>query len=167
LKWGQPQRHRLTLSRFAGLSLSACLVLLLWLGWALPARAVEACAPMDPRGVAQLFDQWNSALRSGDPDQVVALYSDDALLLPTLSSQPRNSPAGIRDYFKGFLAGEPQGHIDSRSIQLGCNEAMAAGTYSFRFADGHQVQARYTFVYVFNEGHWQIQHHHSSLMPSA
>ena len=141
--------------------------MLLWLGWALPARAAEACAPLDPEGVAQLFDQWNSALRSGDPDQVVALYSNDALLLPTLSSEPRTSPAGIRDYFTGFLAGGPQGQIDSRSIQLGCNEAMAAGTYSFRFADGHQVKARYTFVYVFSDGHWLIQHHHSSLMPSA
>jgi len=147
--------------------LSACLVLLLWLGLAVPARAAEACAPMDARGVAQLFDQWNGALRSGDPDQVVALYSTNALLLPTLSNEPRTTPAGIRDYFTGFLAGGPQGHIDSRSLQLGCNEAMAAGTYRFRFADGHQVQARYTFVYVFSDGRWQIQHHHSSLMPSA
>ncbi len=147
--------------------ISACLALLLWLGWATPARAAQACTPINEKEVAQLFDQWNSALASGDPDQVVALYSSDALLLPTLSSEPRTSPAGIRDYFNGFLAGEPQGHIDSRSIQLGCNEAMSAGTYSFRFADGQQVKARYTFVYVFSDGRWQIQHHHSSLMPSA
>jgi uncharacterized protein (TIGR02246 family) len=146
---------------------SACLAVLLWLGWAMPIGAAEACAPMDAQGVAQLFDQWNFALRSGDPDQVTALYSTDALLLPTLSSEPRTSPAGIRDYFAGFLAGAPQGQIESRSIQLGCNEAMAAGTYSFRFADGHTAQARYTFVYVFSDGRWQIQHHHSSLMPSA
>ena len=44
---------------------------------------------MDAQGVAQLFDQWNFAMRSGDPDQVTALYSNDALLLPTLSSEPR------------------------------------------------------------------------------
>ena len=141
--------------------------MLLWLGWAAPMQAAQACAPIDNAQVGQLFDQWNRALASGDPDQVVALYSNDALLLPTLSDEPRTTPAGIRDYFTGFLAGEPQGQINSRTIQVSCNEAMSAGTYSFRFADGHQVKARYTFVYVFSDGRWQIQHHHSSLVPNA
>jgi uncharacterized protein (TIGR02246 family) len=117
--------------------------------------------------VAELFDHWNAALRSGDPGQVTALYSSDALLLPTLSAEPRTTPEGIRNYFEGFLAGGPEGRIEHRTIQLGCNEAMDAGTYSFRFADGHRVQARYTFVYVFSDGRWQIQHHHSSLVPNA
>ena len=147
--------------------ISTWLVMLLWLGSSGPALAAQACAPIDAPAVAELFDRWNGALRSGDPAQVSALYSADALLLPTLSNEPRTTPAGIRDYFTGFLAGGPQGHIDSRSLQLGCNEAMAAGTYSFRFADGRQVRARYTFVYVFSDGRWQIQHNHSSLMPSA
>lgn len=147
--------------------ISAWLVILLWLGLSAPALAAQACTPIDAPAVAALFDHWNDALRSGDPAQVSALYSADALLLPTLSAEPRTTPDGIRNYFAGFLAGGPQGRIERRSIQLGCNEAMDAGTYSFRFADGHVVQARYTFLYVFSEGRWQIQHHHSSLVPEA
>jgi len=143
------------------------LSLLLWLGLSAPAMAAQACAPIDAPAVAELFDHWNAALRSGEPEQVTSLYSSDALLLPTLSAEPRSTPDGIRDYFEGFLAGRPQGRIEHRSIQLGCNEAMDAGSYSFRFADGHVVQARYTFVYVFSDGRWQIQHHHSSLVPDA
>ncbi len=143
------------------------LSLLLWLGLSAPAVAAQACAPIDAPAVAELFDHWNAALRSGEPEQVTSLYSSDALLLPTLSAEPRSTPDGIRDYFEGFLAGRPQGRIEYRSIQLGCNEAMDAGSYSFRFADGHVVQARYTFVYVFSDGRWQIQHHHSSLVPDA
>ena len=142
-------------------------MLLLWLGLSAPALAAQACAPIDAPAVAALFERWNTALGSGDPDQVAALYSPTALLLPTLSPEPRTTPEGIRDYFTGFLTGAPRGRIESRSIQLGCNEAMDAGTYSFRFADGRRVPARYTFVYVFSDGRWQIQHHHSSLLPTG
>ena len=108
--------------------------------------------------------------------QVAALYSDDALLLPTLSAEPRQSHAAIRDYFTNFLARAPRGRIDSRTIQLGCNSAVDAGTYSFLVADPgpaegtgerHWVSARYTFLYGYRDGEWRILHHHSSLQPPA
>jgi len=128
------------------------------------------CAPISRAEVEGLFDRWNAALASGEAAQVAALYSDDALLLPTLSDQPRDSPAAIRDYFEGFLARDPQGRIDSRQIQIGCNEALDAGTYSFRLSgragdSGDWVHARYTFLYVHGADGWRIQHHHSSLQP--
>ncbi len=147
--------------------MSLVLAAALLLAAAPAALAAASCAPISTGAVEALFDRWNAALASGDPGEVSALYSPDALLLPTLSPQPRTDPAGIRDYFSGFLAGGPQGRIESRMIQLGCNEALDAGTYSFRFRDGHQVQARYTFVYGFDQGEWRIVHHHSSLEPSA
>jgi hypothetical protein len=34
-------------------------------------------------------------------------------------------------------------------------------------ADGTKVKARYTFVYVFEDGEWKISHHHSSIMPES
>ena len=147
--------------------MSLALAAALLLAAAPAALAAASCAPISTGEVEALFDRWNAALASGDPGQVSALYSPDALLLPTLSPQPRTDPAGIRNYFSGFLAGGPQGRIESRTIQLGCNEALDAGTYSFRFRDGHQVQARYTFVYGFDQGEWRIVHHHSSLEPTG
>ncbi|MFM7652657.1 MAG: SgcJ/EcaC family oxidoreductase [Vulcanococcus sp.] len=136
-----------------------------------PAPASPArCAPISRPEVEGLFERWNSALASADAAVVAALYSDDALLLPTLSDQPRDTPAAIRDYFEGFLARHPQGRIDSRQIRIGCNAALDAGTYSFRLtgAGGGPaawVHARYTFVYVHGDDGWRIQHHHSSLQP--
>jgi len=131
------------------------------------------CTPISEAQVAQLFDRWNSALASGDADRVVELYSSDALLLPTLSTEPRQTPAAIRDYFLGFLARAPQARIDSRTIRVGCDSALDAGTYSFRVGDpaapaaGRQwVRARYSFVYAPVHGEWRIIHHHSSLQPS-
>ena len=176
--------------RLAALTLS----LQMLLGAALPAAALAeaptatTCAPISERQVAALFERWNDALASGNPNQVVSLYSDDALLLPTLSGEPRRTHAAIRDYFNNFLARAPRGRIDSRTIRLGCNSALDAGTYSFLLRDpadaagaGREewVKARYSFVYTFNpgagagagdgpgQGEWLILHHHSSLQPPA
>jgi uncharacterized protein (TIGR02246 family) len=155
------------LAALVGLVLALVLLLKATPAAAANSTTSVSCAPISSAEVASLFDRWNAALASGDPGQVSALYSPDAVLLPTLSPEPRTDPAGIRNYFSGFLAGGPQGRIESRTIQLGCNEALDAGTYSFRFRDGHQVQARYTFVYGFDQGQWQIVHHHSSLEPAG
>lgn len=34
-------------------------------------------------------------------------------------------------------------------------------------ADGSKDKARYSFIYVFEEGDWKIAHHHSSVMPES
>ena len=185
--------------RRLGLRLAALTIgLQMLLGAALPVAALAGaqaeapteappgttCAPISERQVAALFERWNDALASGDPNQVASLYSDDALLLPTLSAEPRRTHAAIRDYFSDFLARAPRGRIDSRTIRLGCNSALDAGTYSFLLRDpadsagaGREqwVKARYSFVYTFRPGagsgdgpgEWLILHHHSSLQPQA
>lgn len=131
------------------------------------AAAAPACAPTDQRQVAALFDRWNASLATLDPDKVVANYAPDAVLLPTVSNQPRTNPKEIRDYFVKFLKNGPQGSIDQRTIRIGCNVAQDVGTYSFRFKDGSTVHARYTYVYEWRDGQWLIAHHHSSAMPET
>jgi len=34
-------------------------------------------------------------------------------------------------------------------------------------ATGKKVQGRYTFVYVYEDGEWKINHHHSSVLPEG
>ena len=125
------------------------------------------CKATDQQQVAALFDRWNDSLRTLDPDKVVANYAADGILLPTVSNQPRTNPAEIREYFVKFLKNAPQGRIDSRTIKIGCNLAQDVGTYTFRFKDGTTVQARYTYVYEWQNGKWLIAHHHSSAMPEG
>ncbi|MBN3780406.1 SgcJ/EcaC family oxidoreductase [Burkholderia sp. Ac-20345] len=125
----------------------------------------QTCAPATQQQIAGLFDRWNASLRTGDPDEVVANYAADGVLLPTVSNQPRTNPAEIRDYFVKFLKSGPQGTIDQRIIKIGCNVAQDVGTYTFKFADGQKVHARYTYVYEWQNGTWLIAHHHSSAMP--
>lgn len=37
--------------------------------------------------IASLFDDWNAALATKDPQQVANLYAHDAVLLPTVSNE--------------------------------------------------------------------------------
>lgn len=124
--------------------------------------------PITEDEVRDLFLVWNDALATGKPRRVQALYTRDASLLPTLSDTPRNSPAAIRDYFKLFLKKKPQGVILEGEIKIGHNWAQDAGIYEFTDGnDGSKVQARYSFVYVWENGKWMISHHHSSILPEG
>lgn len=125
----------------------------------------QACAPANAQQIAALFDRWNDSLRTGDPDKVVANYAPDGVLLPTVSNQARTTPAAIKDYFVKFLKNKPQGTIDDRFIRIGCNVAQDVGNYTFKYANGKTVHARYTYVYEWKDGKWLIAHHHSSAMP--
>lgn len=116
--------------------------------------------------IAALFERWNDALQTREPARVVALYADDAILLPTVSNQPRLTPAERTDYFEHFLADGPAGSIDMRQIEIGCNMAVDAGLYTFNFADtGESVSGRYSYTYRWDGETWLITSHHSSAMP--
>jgi uncharacterized protein (TIGR02246 family) len=132
--------------------------------------ASARCAAITAKQVAALFDRWNAALATNNPDAVVKNYSTDAVLLPTAANGPLIGPEAIRGYFVHFLEKHPQGTIDKRTIRIGCNTAFDAGTYIFTL-DGSQpgsrvqLAARYTYIYEPRGGPWLIVHHHSSAMP--
>ncbi len=115
--------------------------------------------------VAALFDRWNASLKTGNPKKVVANYAPASLLLPTVSNKPRFTAAEKEDYFVHFLERKPEGKIDDRMIEVDCNSATDAGLYTFKFADGAIVKARYSFSYKKVGEEWLISSHHSSAMP--
>lgn len=123
------------------------------------------------REIAALFTRWNAALGTGDAHQVAALYADDALLLPTKSSEARVTPEAREAYFRDFLKKYPgvKATIDAdpaRVIRVADRKATDTGHYTFTTADGAQVKARYTFVYRQEaDGTWRISSHHSSALP--
>jgi uncharacterized protein (TIGR02246 family) len=125
------------------------------------------CTPITQQEVAALFDRWNASLATHDADKVTANYAPDAVLLATVSNQPRTNSAEIKDYFEHFLKRDPQGAIDTRTIRIGCNEATDVGTYTFKVSGKTPgttdiVKARYSFIYEPRDGKWVIVHHHSS-----
>ena len=111
---------------------------------------------MEKSEITALFKQWNSALKTGDPKQVAALYAADAILLPTVSNQVRHNHAEIKDYFVHFLAKGPQGKIDESNVRIFGELAINSGVYTFTFKDGVTVQARFTYVYRWDGRRWSI-----------
>jgi len=124
--------------------------------------------PIDEAEVKNLFQLWNSALATEDPDAVAKRYAKNAVLLPTVSDIPRTNYALIKDYFVGFLKKKPQGEILESNVTIGHNWCQDAGIYEFTMlSTGDKVKGRYSFVYVWEDGEWKINHHHSSVMPEA
>lgn len=123
----------------------------------------------DPSEISDQFEKWNSALLTEDPDQVVACYAEDAILLPTVSAQVRHDHDEIRDYFVHFLTKKPEGRIDEQNIRIFNDIAINSGRYTFAVTENDQradVAARFTFVYRKDAQGWQIIEHHSSVLPS-
>ena len=117
--------------------------------------------------IAALFEEWNTALQTGEPKNVTALYESNAILLPTISNQVRHNHEEIEDYFIQFLAKGPKGVINESNIRTFGNIAINSGIYTFTFSDGNSVQARFTYVYRWNGQRWLIVEHHSSALPEG
>lgn len=123
---------------------------------------------MTDNTIGALFDRWNDALQTLDPDKVVELYAQDAVLLPTLSNAVRHNHEEIRDYFVHFLQKRPRGTINESNIRQFADTAIHSGIYTFELtADDQTSEARCRFTYVYSNvsGEWKIVEHHSSLMP--
>merc|ERR1712157_353224 len=128
----------------------------------------SAAPAITKQEVADLFHKWNDALATGDPKKVAARYAKNAVLLPTVSNEPRTTPEGIENYFVDFLKKKPQGVVTSANILIKDGICRDAGVYEFTMGiDGSKVTARYTFTYVYEDGEWKIAHHHSSAMPEG
>ncbi|KAL7479448.1 hypothetical protein ACHAW6_005175 [Cyclotella cf. meneghiniana] len=118
--------------------------------------------------VKNLFQLWNAALATEDPETVANRYAKRAVLLPTVSDVPRTDHYLIKDYFVSFLKKKPQGKILESNVTIGNNWCQDVGIYEFSMgATGDKVKGRYSFVYVWEDGQWKISHHHSSVMPEA
>ena len=132
-------------------------------------------SPQQPskKQIAGLFDRWNAALRTGDPEKVADLYAKDAVLLPTVSNKIRTDHAQIVDYFEHFLQNKPVGEKKRTIINvLDGNSAIDTGIYDFTLTDPKTgakkvVEARYTYEYEKRGGQWKIVNHHSSAMPEG
>ena len=128
------------------------------------------CAAIPAGTPAALFNRFNAAFATKNPDTVTRLFARDAVLLATVSNSPRTDPAMIRDYFVSFLKGSPVGTINTSNVREGCNMLVDMGTWTVALTNQNSglrnnVKARYTFVYKYEDKAWKIAHLHSSMMP--
>lgn len=140
-------------------------------GAALQVRPVAQCVVPTAADLDAQFTRFNDAWKTKNPDTVTAMFDNDAVLLATVASRPRTTLADIRDYFVSFLKNSPVARIDTSTIKAGCNWALRAGTWTVALTNldtgaKSDVNARYTFLYQYDAGVWEIEHLHSSVFPA-
>jgi uncharacterized protein (TIGR02246 family) len=135
-----------------------------------PSRQGDA----DEEDVATAMTMWQDALAKGtsdDPGPILSLYAEDGVLWGTISSQRRDDPAAIRDYFVNAYKALPNLGVTFEDPYIrvyGGDTAVNTGSYTFSYEkDGatQSLPARYSFTLVKRDGDWQIVDHHSSAMP--
>ena len=120
--------------------------------------------------VAAATSIWAQALGEDDPDKVLPLYADDAVLWGTLSPTVRADRSSLRDYFVTAFKVLPglKVQFGDQLIRVYGDTAVNTGYYTFSYTkDGEAktLPARYSFTYVKNGDRWLIVDHHSSAMP--
>ena len=121
--------------------------------------------------VAAATLRWAQALGEDDPEKVLPLYADDAVLWGTLSPKVRADRTALRDYFVGAFKALPGLKVSfgEQLIRVYGTTAVNTGYYTFSYVkdgDTKSWPARYSFTYVKNGDNWQIIDHHSSAMPA-
>jgi hypothetical protein len=134
----------------------------------MPEKFLEECVKLTGKQVTDLFNLWNTALATLDSNQVVARYTDNAVLLATVADDSKVGKVEIKGYFDKFLLNKPQGVIKESYPLADCNTATDMGIYEFTMGiDGSKVKARYSYLYNYDSVSqtWKIAHHHSSMLP--
>ncbi len=119
----------------------------------------------------EILKNWLYAVNNNDIENVLKLYHEDAILIPTFSSRILKTPDTIREYFERLSTRDELSvalHDKTLITQaLTDNICTAAGIYCWRFAiDGQLLNFEARFSYALNLAlENPIIHHHSSQIP--
>jgi ketosteroid isomerase-like protein len=119
--------------------------------------AVTACAPQDQSAeLAALADNWEVALNAGDIDGIVALYTEDCVLMPP-NAELAKGHAAARASFGEMIDAGLTGKIDPITVAAAGDIGFRNGTYSLQTADGTVVdRGKYTDTWRKVGGEWKI-----------
>jgi hypothetical protein len=118
-----------------------------------------------------ILKTWMSAVNNGNTETLLALYSENAILIPTFSNRILKTPEDIRDYFERLASRDDLSvalHEKTQvAQQISDNVSTLAGIYCWRLAiDGQLLNFEARFSYVFDLTlERPIIHHHSSQIP--
>ena len=121
--------------------------------------------------IATVVHKWTEVFADDNPETILTLYDDEAVLWGTLSSTRLSGKKAIFGYFDKAFKALP-GHkvtFGDQMIRIYGDIAINTGYYTFSYVkDGESksLPARYSFVYRNHNGNWRIIDHHSSAMPN-
>ena len=131
------------------------------------------CVTLNDNDIRSLFDQWNAALQSCDPEKVVAMYWDHSIFVPNFQNDFNIDAASKIAYYTNFLQSKPKASIVEDYIDLtGCNQAQYNGVYNLHLTDPlngveSDILSRFSFTFqTYDTKYWAIKTHHVSKMPN-
>jgi len=119
-------------------------------------------------GAKAALHTWAATVATRDVEAILALYAPDAILVPTLSNEVRDSQDSRREYFCNFLANEGlvcDVQIFKKRVSSKLSTVVVGGLYVFHYREGEEVisvPARFLFTFEQIDGSWLITGHHSS-----
>jgi len=120
---------------------------------------VVACAPAGSKPspeIAAASERWEQALNSGDVEAIVALYTDDARLLPP-NMELQQGHDGVRASFEGMVAAGLKGQLDSTEALVAGDIGYRLGTYVLTAPDGTVAdRGKYIETWKNDGGEWKI-----------
>ena len=120
--------------------------------------ASVACAPVSQEGaeIQARSAGWSEALNAGDIDALVALYTDDARLMPPNGPAAQGSDA-VRADFGELIAAGLQGELKTIETRVAGDIGYRVGTYTLSAPDGSQAdKGKYIEVWRMVDGEWKI-----------
>lgn len=140
------------------------LLCLIALSVSLPAHAG------DVEDVAAAARLWADTIGRADPDAMVRLYEEDAVLHGTRSPVIRRGHAAIREYFAeaARVTGLRMKFQEPMQIRVFGDIAVNTGNYAVTLIENgtpRTIPLRYSFVYRRIGSEWKIVDHHSSVIP--
>ena len=118
----------------------------------------------------EILNNWLNAVNNGDIENLLALYNEKAVLIPTFSNRILNSPDKIRDYFTQL------GNREELSVALhqktvhtqNISDSIIAicAIYCWRFAVEDELlsfEARFSYLIDVDLTKPILQHHSSQI----
>ena len=125
----------------------------------------------DPYALHFLND-WADCLTHSRLDELLAMYEDEAVLLPTFGSKILRGQEALRGYFTALMENPNLSvHLEDEQINQNAHEnhRVLSGDYMFSWgadaSDLTYVHARYTFALSLADGKWIASTQHSSVQP--
>ena len=119
----------------------------------------------------EIVERWMELVHERELGKILALYDQNAILIPTFSDSIQNTPEKIGEYFKKLLCRKNLKltlHPKTiRTQQLNALLFVVSGIYQWKFNVEDELityEARFTFVIDITKTS-PIIHHHSSQIP--
>lgn len=119
-----------------------------------------------------LLDAWITAINDRAVEDLLPLYNEGAVVLPTFAPKIADDPQAIRAYFENLASRSEFGvKLDENSFReqrIGYLSVIC-GLYAFTLGEGKDTKfwaSRFSFVLDLSQEH-PILHHHSSALPKS